>query len=258
MAEEDRFEETLKDIGFSQNESRIYLALLEIGSSNVGKIANKSGVHRTNVYDALENLSRRGLVSSVLKGNIRFYEGIDPGNLVNLLKEKENKLSLILPQLRLKHSQKTEIVRSYEGIQAVRNIFNNFLEKKATIYTYGTPREAIIQLGIPFLTQFHKKRVQKKIWMLHIYNEDAKDRVDFLNKLKFTGAKYLPKEYNTFATTRVCGDEVVITHYTRPPLTIQICNKELAETYKKYFKLLWKLAGPKDLKIKNLDFSKLK
>ena len=135
---------------------------------------------------------------------------------------------------------------------------NNFLEKKATIYTYGTPREAIIQLGIPFLTQFHKQRVKKKIWMLHIYNEDAKDRVGFLNRLKFTGAKYLPKEYNTFATTRVCGDEVVITHYTRPPLTIQICNKELAEAYKKYFKLLWKLAAPKDLRIKSLDLGKLK
>ena len=105
MAEAERFEETLKEIGFSQNESRVYLALLELGSSNVGKIAQKSGVHRTNVYDALKNLSKRGLVSSVLKGNIRFYEGIDPGNLINLLKEKESRLSLILPQLRLKHSQ---------------------------------------------------------------------------------------------------------------------------------------------------------
>jgi len=252
------FEEHLRELGFSQNESRVYLALLELGCCNVGKIANKSRVHRTNVYDALEGLSRKGLVSSVLKENIKFYEAINPDNLVNLLREKENKLNQILPHLKLKHTQKRELVKSFEGIQAIKNIFNNFISYKSTIYTYGTPREAVKQLGIPFLSHFHKKRIAKKVWMMHIYNEDAKDRVDYLNKLPYTGAKYLPKEFNTSATTRVCGDEVVITHYTNPPLTIQINNKELAEIYRKYFWLLWKLSYPKDLKVKGLDLEKMK
>lgn len=249
--------EQLREVGFSKNESKVYLALLELGSSNVGKIAGKSGVHRTNVYDALEGLKKKGLASYILKENIKFYESVSPENLVNFLKEKENKLNLIIPLLKLRHSTKKETVRSYEGIQAVRNIFNNFLNYKSPLFTYGTPREAVRQLGIPFLTQFHKKRAAKKMWMLHIYNEDARDRVKHLNKLAYTGAKYLPKEYNTSATTRVCGEEVVITHYTKPPITIQISSKELAEVYKKYFKLLWKLASPKDLKVKGLDMEKI-
>ena len=245
------FEGHLKDLGFSQNEAKVYLALLETGSSNVGKIARKSKVHRTNVYDALESLTKKGLVSCVLKENVKFFEAIDPENLINLLKEKENKLNLIMPYLKLRHTEKKEIVRSYEGVQAVRNIFNNFLTYKKPIYTYGVPKEAVQQLTKHFMAQYHKKRIANKIWMLHIYNEDVPDRIALLNKLPYTGAKYLPKESSSVASTRVCGDEVVITHYTnKPTITILIKNKELAETYKKYFCYLWKISSPKNLKLK--------
>ena len=85
-------EETLRETGFSQNEAKVYLALLELGSSNVGKIAAKSEVHRTNVYDALNGLSKKGLVSSITKGKITYFEVLDPEGLLNLVRDKEVKL----------------------------------------------------------------------------------------------------------------------------------------------------------------------
>ena len=124
-------------------------------------------------------------------------------------------------------------------------------------FTYGIPRAAINSIGIPFITHHHKKRKAKKIWMLHIYNEDVTDRISYLNKLPYARAKYHPKEFSTDANTLVCGDEVMIIHWKKNPFIIHLKHEELAEVYKKYFKLLWKLANPKDLKIKGFDLKKI-
>jgi len=49
------FESIIQELGFTYNEAKVYLALLELGLVTAGKIAEKSHVHRANVYDALRN-----------------------------------------------------------------------------------------------------------------------------------------------------------------------------------------------------------
>ena len=52
----------IKQAGLTENEAKVYLSLIELGKSNVGKIADKSRVHRTNVYDSLKSLKKKNLV----------------------------------------------------------------------------------------------------------------------------------------------------------------------------------------------------
>jgi len=235
------FEEHLRELGFSQNESRVYLALLELGCCNVGKIAVKSRVHRTNVYDSLEGLSRKGLVSSVLKGKIKFYEAVNPECLLTLVREKEAKVMELIPKLKERHTIKEEIARTYEGVQAFRTILNSWLEKKESIFTYGIPKDTVKSIG-PFINHFHKRRIKKKIIMKHIYNENAKERITYLNKLPYTEAKFLPEDFDTDSNTALCGDEIMIIHWKKNPFIIHLKQKELADTYRKYFEFLYKKA----------------
>ncbi|MBI2590251.1 TrmB family transcriptional regulator, partial [Candidatus Berkelbacteria bacterium] len=46
----------LEELGFSENEARIYAANLELGPSTVADIARKAGVNRTTGYNILEVL----------------------------------------------------------------------------------------------------------------------------------------------------------------------------------------------------------
>ena len=75
-----------------------------------------------------------------------------------------------------------------------------------------------------------------------IYNSDAKERVKWLNKKEGTESRCLPQESDSPVSTTICGDEVVMTLYTKSPLTIQIKNAEIAKAYKQYFDVLWGLA----------------
>ena len=104
--------ESLEQIGLTKNEIKVYLTLLKLGSVSVGMITEASGVHRRNVYDAIERLIKRGLVGHVLKGKIKYFEAANPNCLLNILKEEKDILknkvkgvNEILPKLLAIHNE---------------------------------------------------------------------------------------------------------------------------------------------------------
>ena len=62
--------EALKSIGLTEGEIKIYLALLELGSSSIGQIIKRSGISGSKTYEVLDRLSQKGLISAILKNNV--------------------------------------------------------------------------------------------------------------------------------------------------------------------------------------------
>lgn len=236
-------EEALEQFGLSKNEARVYLSLLKGGLSGIGEISEKSKVHRTNVYDVIERLVSKGLASYVNRDGSKYYEATNPENLMNVIKEKEIQLRGILPSLKLEKdlAEKKSEVHVFEGMAAVKMMLNHFLDLGKERVTYGVPKYAVDMIR-EFMKHYHDRRISLGIPMRHIYNEDAKERIGWLNTLKLTEARYLPLEFNSPVSTSVCGNEVVFIHWNKNPLVIQMIGDEFAEPYRKYFELLWKIA----------------
>ena len=57
------YQELFQSLGLAKNEAKIYEVLIREGNSPVGKISEKSGIHRRNVYDSLNRLIEKGLRS---------------------------------------------------------------------------------------------------------------------------------------------------------------------------------------------------
>ncbi len=238
-------EEILEDIGFSKNEAKIYLALIELGNATASEVAKVSRVHRTNVYDALKGLIKKGVVSYVINNETKCYEATDPKNLLYVLKEKENSLNEIIPELNLKKqlAPKKSEVHIFEGTRAIKDILEHFLEMKTDRCDYGAPKTASEKIGKGWLEDYHKRRIKKKLFLRHIYNEDAIDRIKYLNTLNYTEVRFLPKEYNSPVSTEICGDEVVLMMWDeQEPIAIQIINEKVANAYRHYFELMWEIA----------------
>ena len=237
-------EGVLESLGLSKNESRVYLTLLEIGPSTAVRIATKSKVHRTNTYETLDRLTEKGLATFIIRDKKKVFEAAEPKALMTQLKEKESHLQEILPQLSIKHEHSRDKTKAHvhKSVSSIKTILNGFLEKRQPMLVYGVPKEAPEILG-PWLAPHHKKRMAKKIRMEHIYNEDAIDRINELNKMSFTEARSLPKEFDSPVSTEICGDEVAIIYWDKKkPLIIHIQDEKIAESYKRYFKLLWGVA----------------
>ncbi|MFH1053124.1 MAG: helix-turn-helix domain-containing protein [Candidatus Woesearchaeota archaeon] len=234
-------EEVLESIGLSRNEAKVFVALLQIGPSSVGNISQESKIHRTNVYDALDRLTKKGLVSYFMDGNdSKVFEASNPDNLMGIINEKRVLLEKILPSLKIQKemTEKKSQAHVYEGITAFTRILDGFLNYKEPILVYGIPKKAPEYMK-HFIPGFHNRRIPKKIKMLHIYNHNAIERIKYLNSLLHTEARFLPQQLDSEVSTNICGDEVVFTVWSDPIMTIQINNNKVAESYKKYFYLLW-------------------
>src|SRR3989337_1276725 len=93
------YEEQLKELGLTDNEIKIYLLLLKQGMMNPSEISQKLGLHRGYVYDALERMQEKEVVSTILKDSKKYFQAITPENLVELLRMRLENFQSIVPGL---------------------------------------------------------------------------------------------------------------------------------------------------------------
>lgn len=236
-------ETNLIEAGLNKNEAKIYLDLTEAGTSSIGEVSKRIKVHRSNVYDAVEGLVTKGLVSFVVKNKVKQFQITHPNNLLNMIREKEEKVQQLLPQLTLMNSlsdNKNE-AQIMEGLPAAKRAMDHFLTHNETINVMGVPSKVAELVG-PFLTNYHKRRTAKKIVMRHIYNTDANERMRILEKMPYTEVKILPAAFNSPVATNIVGNEVTLIYWDKNATVIRIVNEKIASVYKQYFNLLWNKA----------------
>ncbi|HLC72907.1 MAG TPA: helix-turn-helix domain-containing protein [Candidatus Nanoarchaeia archaeon] len=125
----------LKKIGLTDGEIRVYLALLELGSSSTGPIINKSRITGSKIYVILERLEQKGLVSHIIKNNVKHFQVASPHRLLEYMEEKidylkqdTDELKKMMPQLEEKmHLQETQETKMYQGIRGFQTAINEFM-----------------------------------------------------------------------------------------------------------------------------------
>ena len=232
-------EENLKKLGLTGNESKVYLELIKRGSISANDLAKKLSFDRTLTYQILNNLIQKGLVNHILKEKKRYFEASAPENLLNSIKEKERLASSIIPNLKsLEKIERTEQdVKVYEGKNGLRVLFTELLNQK-NINIFGATGKSyeILKFEIPHLIkEVEEKGLKGKM----ISNLKFKNHP--MTKIKGIKVKYLKKEKSQ-ATTIIYDDKVSIHLLKDKPLIIIIKNKDISDTYKNYFNILWKIA----------------
>ena len=210
----------LQRLGLTESDIKIYLALLKIGSANVTQLAEESGVHRTNIYSNLDKLKEMGLVNEVKEENKLHFKISDPENLLNYLKESEEAIKSLIPDLKkIRESVKEKIeVNVFKGEKGMKSAMKDIIREKKEVVGFGMTGQLRKYLPI-FAIQ----------WI-----RDIK-----VNKIE---VKSLPKEFSTPSSTQIYGNKILITIWEPTLVAILINSKEVADSYRKHFELLWKLA----------------
>jgi len=73
-----KFIEKLNDLGLSQRESKVYLALLKNGTASASSIQDASGIPRTKVYEITKSLVQKGYCKARRTGRELTFDTIDP------------------------------------------------------------------------------------------------------------------------------------------------------------------------------------
>ena len=236
-------------IGLTRNEVKVYLALLEMGSTSAGDLIKKVELHRTAVYDMLERLIEKGIVTYVMISRIKHFEVIEPHQLLNYIDQRKDELDGYkkeiekrLPELNIKRklSKESQEATVFKGKQAIKTIAEDVIRIGKPMYVYGA--EGKLKETFPVYYQiFHRKRLEKKIPIKIIYNERIRKKKRD-KELKDIEIKYLPNQFETPANTWVFGDMVAIVVWSEQPIATLIRSKDVAKAYHTNFDLLWHLA----------------
>lgn len=138
----------LEKIGLTEGESKVYLALLRIGSSTIGKVIKESQVSNSKIYDILDRLNKKGLIGVSSINNVKNFEAKSPVLIKELIEKREAEIKNIkeeLPRLEKIYNsseqlQEAEILQGINGIKNFTEMILEKLEKGDTFYILGTPK----------------------------------------------------------------------------------------------------------------------
>ena len=230
--------EELIEFGLTKNEAKIYLSLIDLGPSLAGVISRKTGVHRRSVYDAIERLIEKGLIGYITNNNRKYFQAVNPRKLLDLIKEKEELINKILPDLEKKYNfikEKQETL-FFRGKQGIKSIFEDQINEAKEILIFGASK-GVSEVLKYYLPIYNKRRINKKIKIKIIYDIKSKSKH---SKIPLSEIRYLP--YKSYATTNIYANKVAIILWQENPLAILINDKKIAQSYREYFNLMWKTA----------------
>jgi sugar-specific transcriptional regulator TrmB len=240
----------LRNIGLTESEIKVYLALLELGSTTKGPIVHKSGVASSKIYELLEKLIQKGLVSYVVKAGVKYFEAAPPSRILDYLKEKESEIKKqeqqaekLIPELELKRSlagigSETQVFKGMKGAGTSFDDILKTLKKGDEYYVLGISK--FTPHFERFVVNFHKKRAKLGIKCKIIVNELAKDIGKKLEPIKLTKVKYLQKELFTPVVFILYKDKALIS-IGLDEIFIQVKSKNLSTGLKAYADYMWSI-----------------
>lgn len=226
----------LKQAGLTENEAKVYLALIDNGPSLAGQISRKTGMHRRTVYDVTEMLIKKGLIGYILRNNRRLFQASNPERIMEMIKEKEELVSPVVDSL----MEKFEVVKEkeetnfYKGKEGLKTVFEDQLNSQEILILGASPRAyEVLQF---YFKWYDLKRKKKKI----------KSRIIATDKrvkgIPLADIRYLPNKYASPVAVNIYGDKTAIILWSEKPIAIVIKDRGVTDGYRKYFEVMWKVA----------------
>ncbi len=247
---------SLVELGLSEKEANVYLALLEIGRASVKQIAKKSVVNRTTAYEILEALSTRGVVSrSEEKGKVAYIAESPTRFEVVLrkeeqsLKQKKEHLQEAMPQLfalynAMEDKPGVRFFEGEEGIAAAREAmaFGTHGEHLAfAAYDEGTIRMAKI-------AEEQRLRAAKRAYGRAVFAIKPGIRVQPFDAKNWNVRTLSYEQFPFTGEINIGKGKIGAFVFKTKPLAFIIESQEITELFRVMFELAWGVSKPVDIK----------
>lgn len=242
-------QQVLEEFGLTERQSKVYLALLQLGEATVAQIAGKAQIERTGTYYVLENLKLKGLVSRFEKIKTDKYVAADPKEILYLSKKRQQLIEEYLPEFKAFQNLagSKPKVQLYEGIEGIKTVWRKTLVKKNTeilaFSGYRLAEETALFHGREYLEwglSYIKERAKKKIFTRVITEDSEQARTrQRADEEELRSIRIVPKEKFLFRNEiNILDDWVAVTSY-KELIALVIESKEFTQTMRNIFELCW-------------------
>jgi sugar-specific transcriptional regulator TrmB len=245
------FMQVLTSIGLSEKEAKIYLTLLEIGSQPISVAAKKANINRTTSYLIIDDLKKKGLVSTFTKESIKYVTAEPPESILKFLQLEQNRLEnqktniqehiTELKSIQHKSAHKPKVY-FYEGLQGIIQTYQDTINVGQTIYAIECDSEMSTEIEEYLHDHYIPERIKKNIYAEAIMpdskeNQEVKKR----DSKEYRKTKLIDKPFFNFKVDlNIYGNKTAfIVFEGNNYMSVIIESEEIANSLKALFKIVW-------------------
>jgi len=239
----------LTALGLSKGQIAVYSAVLELGIASIGRIQEKTGIERRNIYDILNKLIERGLITYMAEHGKRTYQSSHPSKVAEEISMKRAALERLegqLPGMRTLFEEVKPGIRAevFRGNESLKALLNEVLEHEASYWIGGNSGVEGTNLKIWFKHWMARRAKQQH--MMH-------DLVDYGSSLEGLSPKdivkhrreyykfsELPKKLASPMVVVIFGNKVAQILWSSQSFAFVLESMEIKESYMRYFHYFWK------------------
>ncbi len=233
----------LQSFNLSQNEAKVYAALLEIGQTSAGEIIKRVRLHRSVVYETLDKLINRKLVFKLEKQNITFFQPTDPQRILQNIKSQEDLALELIPKLKNMIDTKLPEITVYEGVEVYKRFWLDCVKRLpegSTDYVAGSIGKKWWDYMGKEAKLYHEIKRKRRIkWKMIVFNKDPLDLELLKSEPKLHEYRLIEKQVSLDGNFNILGTESVILHSATEPMIIEVKNPTLVRVFQNIFDILW-------------------
>ncbi len=236
-------------LGFNRNEARVYLSLIKFGKADAHQIISDTKFHKNIVYDNLEKLIDKGLVTFIIEECRKVFQVAPSHMLIQFIEEQEKEIegkkrlaSTIAKEIS-KHVPKIPFkqeARIFRGVRGIKTFYEETLKGRDFV-AFGAPQASVDIMGELFWQNYDAKRRERKILARLIFNPSLKEYGSTI-KNSFTDIRYFDQYFEPMTETHVQDDKVAIIVWSEEPVLFLIQDKFVTDSYLRFFEEMWKKA----------------
>lgn len=243
----------LQTLELSPAERAAYEALLNHGPLSPPQLANLSGLTRVNGYAALRGLAHKGLAKEKVINKKQVYSAAPPTKLQELARQRtesarldQESIEAIIPTLMNQYALVSEQpgITHYEGLDGIVKIYEDSL--RSPKYAESVVMRSIYDSKElwPYLEKYLKRRAG-----LGIKNRTLSPPSDYRSGTKdamlLRESRFLPLSNFSLPTEiAIYGDKISLVSMRKQLIGTVVQSKDVADTFRIIFELLWSQATP--------------
>lgn len=232
----------LIELGLSEQEADVYLALLKMGGSVASSVAKEANMQRTAVYPILKVLANKNYVLVYFRKTKRYYYAQKPQKLASIFEKKLEGFENIIPFLESAEKKKETIfgLRFIETKKELHQFYFSILEeyKNKGYYMIGNSN-AWEASDTEFLWRYRLARIKAKIKTKALLTQSSKSSNQPDSKKYLREFKYLPEKYDFNCTIGIFNDKVSVVSPNLNSQAIIIDIPEMVGIFKSMFEIIW-------------------
>ncbi|MBP6866301.1 MAG: hypothetical protein KBC12_02030 [Candidatus Pacebacteria bacterium] len=237
----------LENFGFSANESKVYLAMVNIGEALISDIAKEAKLNRITTHHIIERLEKRGFAVCFGPNRSKKARALHPTALSKRITEQSKEFEKIVPEIIASmrdENKKKPTVRMYYGVSGFEKVAEELLERpNTTIRHIGSLNEAYKFIGLKYdVEYFVPTRMKKNIhYRMICYQGEESQLIQTNNATELREVKYVPKGFKLTSNVFIAPGKVVIVTTKNELMSIVIESEDISHSEEEKFDMIWNL-----------------